>query len=210
MIFVEGISDKKILESLFSSLIEEKRKTGTYVSFHEAPAGNKKASVLNKVPIKACDYIAHNSDHWVVAMPDLYPKNVGFPHESFDDLEKGLHEKCLQRLRQKNVKDPTYCLNRFKVFCFKHDMEVLLLAAKNEMMAYLKIQNLRTSWIEPVEDQNFDTPPKRIVEKIFAENGSSYKEVVDATAILDGVHYDFLAERCPQCFKPFVEFLKGL
>jgi hypothetical protein len=39
---------------------------------------------------------------------------------------------------------------------------------------------LPKTWTIPVEDQNHDIPPKRIIEEIFKKYGKSYKESVDA------------------------------
>lgn len=53
-------------------------------------------------------------------------------------------------------------------------------------------------------------PPKRIVEKLFNARSEVYQDTVDAPVILSTCNYEDIADRCPQCFKPFVEFLKAL
>ena len=42
------------------------------------------------------------------------------------------------------------------------------------------------------------------------EYNKNYQKTVDSTLILGQAHYQDIAERCPQCFKPFVEFLENL
>lgn len=41
-------------------------------------------------------------------------------------------------------------------------------------------------------------------------HGQKYVDTVDAPLILSRVSYQVVAERCPQCFQPFVVFLEGL
>jgi hypothetical protein len=68
----------------------------------------------------------------------------------------------------------------------------------------------RRHWNIPVEDQDHAMPPKRIVEKLFNARSEVYQDTVDAPVILSTCNYEDIADRCPQCFKPFVEFLKAL
>ncbi len=70
------------------------------------------------------------------------------------------------------------------MFCFKYDLESLLLAAEAELQAYLGVANLAKTWREPVEDQDHDQPPKRIVEQLFASCDKLYKDTVDAPGVL--------------------------
>jgi hypothetical protein len=37
-----------------------------------------------------------------------------------------------------------------------------------------------------------------------------YKGTIDAPLILGNSNYTTIAQRCPQCFKPFVEYLESL
>jgi hypothetical protein len=97
--------------------------------------------------------------------------------------------------------------SRFQVFCFKHDLEALVLASHEALKARLHADKLAATWTLPVEDVDHGRPPKRIVEEIFASHGQRYRETVDAPMILGASRYEMLAERCPQCFAPFVAFL---
>lgn len=60
------------------------------------------------------------------------------------------------------------------------------------------------------EEQDHEQPPKRIIENLFKQHNMRYKDTADAPAILGDCEYQALALRCPQCFKPFVDFLESL
>jgi hypothetical protein len=96
------------------------------------------------------------------------------------------------------------------VFSFKHDLEALLLASEEALFRHLGMERSRVKWKVPVEDQDHDCPPKRIVEQLFEEAGKRYRDTVDAPRILKACSYLEIAERCDQAFKPFVQFLIGL
>lgn len=113
-------------------------------------------------------------------------------------------------MQAKGLADDARIQERFKVFCFKHDLEALLLAAQHELAHRLGAKSIAVTWRVPVEDQDQDQPPKRIVESLFAERGKRYRDTVDAPIILGACQYQEIADRCPQCFRPFVEFLTGL
>ncbi len=209
LIYVEGPSDKAALGALFRELIELKRAEGIGIDFFEAPRGNKKQKLLTEVPVRAVDILCAQPDSVVVALPDLYPQNVGFPHQTYAELQKGMLQNFRDALSRKNIQDDRL-LERFHIFCLKHDLEVLVLAAKEQLLERLKATKPKVLWTEPVENQNHGNPPKRIVERLFAEHGERYHEAVDASLILARANYQTLAGRCPQCFKPFVEFLESL
>ena len=146
----------------------------------------------------------------VVAMPDLYPKNKGFPHETLYELKAGILKNFNDALRNRDVEDDVRPKDRFKVFCFKYDLEALILAAEEALKRRLGADHLDVTWQIPVEDQDHVHPPKRIVERIFEEHGALYEDTVDAPFILGASCYQDIADKCFQCFKPFVEFLTGL
>jgi hypothetical protein len=89
-------------------------------------------------------------------------------------------------------------------------MEALILAAKDELGALLGVDEFQREWTIPVEDQNHDEPPKLVVNELFSEVGRKYRETKHAPEILGAATYADIAERCPQCFKPFVDFLENL
>lgn len=209
VVYDEGVSDKLALESLLRPLLMTKRNEGVAIDFFEAPPGDKKKSVMEKVPVRAANILLNDPQSVVVALPDLYPMNKGFPHVSAQELAEGVHRNFAHALKLKGVTD-TRVAARFHVFCLKHDLEVLLLAAEEALGSHLDVQHLVRSWVVPVEDQNHTNPPKVVVEELFHRHGRRYIETSDAPMILASVTYKDIAARCPQCFAPFVEFIESL
>ncbi len=209
-VYVEGPSDKAALQALLAPLLKELRDKGILIIFFDVGSGDRKKSILLKVPDQAVNILRSQPRCIVVAMPDLYPQNRGFPHVSFAELEARLLKDFRAAARRKNIRKVADLEQRFRVFCFKHDMEVLLLAAFEPLKARLGTPELRRTWSLPVEDVNHNRPPKRVVEELFQSLGQKYQETVDASLILADSNYRDLAEACPQCFRPFVQFLDSL
>ena len=211
IVYVEGPSDKLAMEALLEPLLKQKRQAGVIIKFFEAPKGDKKESILMKVPRTAVNIVRHCPDSIVVAMPDLYPKNKGFKHKTFDELEAGILERFDKALQDSTFEDKIRPKERFKVFCFKHDLEALILASEEALKSQLGVSHLKVPWQQtPVEDLDHDHPPKKIVEELFRKHGKRYKNTVHARSILEKSDYRNIAEKCSQCFKPFVEFLTEL
>ncbi len=210
LIYVEGPSDKYAMSSLLGPLISEKLQAGIQISFIEAPAGDKKKSVVMKVPEKAANILLNESQTIVIALPDLYPKNKGFVHETADELINGIKLNFSKALERKGISDKRLLESRFKTFCFKYDLEALILASPAALANRLGTNRVKKVWKIPVEEQNNDYPPKRVVEDIFATYHKRYIDTIDAPAILSKVSYKELANLCDQQFKPFVGFLEQL
>jgi hypothetical protein len=93
-IYVEGTSDKYAMEALLATLIEQKLQQGISIKFFAVKGndndkgGDAKKDLLTKTPIKAVNIICNQPDSIVVVMPDLYPQNKGFEHETIQELEK--------------------------------------------------------------------------------------------------------------------------
>jgi hypothetical protein len=209
IVYVEGPSDKRSMEALLEPLIQQKRQEGIGIYFFESPEGNKKESVLTRVPRRAVGIILNKPHSVVVAMPDLHPRNVGFEHETFDELKAGILKRFDRALRDRHVGDDTRLRDRFKVFCFKYDLEALVLASEEALKRQLGVKQLEITWRIPVEDQDHDHPPKRIVERLFRKHGRRYRSR-HARSILEASDYQDIADKCSQCFKPFVDFLTNL
>lgn len=184
VVYVEGPSDKTAMLALLAPLLEQKRKEGIAIDFFESPTGDKKASVLTKVPAKAVNIILNDLQAIVVAMPDLYPKDKVFPHETVDELVKGVSQNFDDALRSKGRRADARLKERFRVFCFKHDLESLILASEEGLKSRLGVKSLNMTWRVPVEDQNHEHPPKRVVEEPFRKHGKRYQNTVDAPLIL--------------------------
>lgn len=216
VVYVEGESDQVAMEALLASLIAEKYQQGIEIRFvsvkgsENQRGGDAKKDLLLKIPVKAVNMICNDPNVVVVAIPDLYPKNKGFPHETFAELKMGMLNKFDETVRNRGLGDDLRLRERFQVFCFKYELETLILAAEEELKKFLGVKSLKITWQLPVEDQNHDIPPKRVVQRIFESCGRPYKETVDAANILENASYQEIADRCPQCFGPFVEFLSGL
>ncbi len=168
--------------------------------------------MLLNAPIKAVNILCNNPNSIAIILPDLYPKNKGFPHETFQQLKAGIMENFSQALQKKGIQDERL-KERFKVFCFKYEMEALILAAESGLRRKLGVADLtdlKVTWTIPVEDQNHDRPPSKIVEQLFRDYDQKYDKRVDPQLILRNTSYQEIAEKCPQCFKPFVEFIEGI
>jgi len=143
VVYVEGPSDKAAMEALLKPLLRQRRQQGIAIDFFDAPAGDRKKSLLLKIPHRAVNILCNQPATFVVTMPDLYPRNRGFPHKTYEELANGVLKK-------------------------------------------------------------------RVVEDLFRQHRQRYRDTVDAPLILSGSDYQGLAEACPQCFKPFVEFLSSI
>jgi hypothetical protein len=195
---------------MLEPLVQGKAQIGIGIFFFEAPSGDRKRSVLTKVPVKAANILINDPHTIVVALPDLYPRNKAFPHETCADLVQGVTEMFDKALTAKGHAADLQLKDRFKVFCLKYDLEALILAAEGNLRDRLGVRSLAVTWHVPVEDQNHDRPPKRIVEELFHRHGKRYQDTVDAPVILGACDYQKVAARCNQCFKPFVDFLLAL
>lgn len=198
------------MEALLAPLLGELRQCGVGVNFFTEESGDRKKALLLKVPEKAVNILRSQPRAVVAVMPDLYPKNRGFPHETFAELDHGIRENFRSAMKRKRINNPADLERRFKVFCFKHDLEALILASYESLKTRLGAPDLSRTWGVPVENVNHDRPPKRVVEDLFASRGQRYRDTVDAPLILSASSYRAVAEDCSQCFKPFVEFLASL
>lgn len=210
LVYVEGPSDRDGLSALLRPLIEEGRRQGIGITFH--PQGSKDA-ILDDVPRRAADHLADRPADWVIAAPDLYPMRryagTRNAHASFKDLDRllrGRFDACAATLKlSENVRQ------RFRVHCLKHDLEVLLLAAADQLRRRLgTVDALKNAWRNPVEDQDDDQPPKRIVEGLFKKyrNKPGYVDTSDAPWILERAELATVEGVCSQRFAPFVADLR--
>ncbi len=215
IIYVEGTSDKNAMEALLVNLIDKKSAEGVSIEFFAIKGpkndrgGDAKKELLLNAPIKAVNILCNNPNSIAIILPDLYPKNKWFPHETFQQLEAGIMENFSRSLQKKDIQDERLT-ERLKVFCFKYEMEALILAAESALQDKLGVTSLAVTWTIPVENQNHDRPPSKIVEQLFRDSGKKYNKTVDPQLILRNTSYQEIAEKCTQCFKPFVEFIKGI
>ncbi|HLP48318.1 MAG TPA: DUF4276 family protein, partial [Candidatus Kapabacteria bacterium] len=201
-IFVEGPSDKLAMEKLLGSIIDAAAKQGNSINFH--PQEGKKP-LLNNGPKKALNILRNVPESSVFLLPDLYPKNIPFSHTTFSELKNELERQFSHELQVKQCE--TRLKERFFVHCFKYDLEALLLASEESLMKHLDIKTFPIKWTKPVENQDHDQPPKRIIESLFKECGKKYKDTIDAPHILENSDYKKLGDICSQNFKPFINDL---
>lgn len=211
LVYVEGPADGNALDKLLEPIVSEGRSRGVGIRFVSL-AG--KAPVLNDSPRKAADHLAEHPDDWVFALPDLYPMSVydGTPnaHRSFTELEQLLTKRFLARADKVGVTEAAR--GRYRVRCLKHDLEVLLLAASDALRQRLGTKEaLHGRWRNPVEGQNDQRPPKRIIEALFEKyQRRKYIDTTDAPWILGRASLDAIIEACPQRFAPFVAELRQI
>ncbi len=201
-VYVEGPSDQLGMRELFAEVIQLAGQKGKTLDFYPL---NGKEALLNKGPTRAINILRNKPNSYVFLVPDLYPKNTPFPHRTFAELKSALHRRFSEEVQRKGCDDRL--ADRFFVHCFKYDLEALLLASEKPLLARIERSKFSQSWAKPVEDQNHDKPPKRIVEALFSDVGKKYKDTADVPWILKRSRHQDLANKCQQNFKPFVEDL---
>lgn len=211
LVYVEGPADRAALEKLLAPVVSEGQRRG--VGIRLVPLAGK-SHVLDDSPRKAADHLAENPGDWVFALPDLYPMSVydgtRNAHRSFNELAQLLEDRFLARASKVGVDDAAR--SHFRVHCLKHDLEVLLLAAPDELRQRLGTREaLRGGWRNPVEEQNDQKPPKRVIEALFEKHQRrKYIETADAPWILGRASLDAVVAACSQRFGPFVEELRQI
>lgn len=209
-VYVEGPSDRLAMEALLGPLLDNARQRGVIISFYEPAEGDRKKVLLTKVPVKAANMLINDPTIVVAVVPDLYPRNKGFPHETFEQLQAGIMERFRDAVARKGGGGDASLESRMRVFCFKHDLEALLLACPDALARRIGAGRLQCDWSIPVENQNHGRPSKRVVEDLFRGHGKRYRDTADAPMTLRGQDYVAVADACPQCFRPFVHWLAGL
>jgi hypothetical protein len=211
LVYVEGPSDRDALRGLLRSVMAEGQRRRVGIQF--IPLGDK-AKILDTSAGKAARHLGEHPEDWVVALPDLYPMSQynGTPneHRSFTDLERLLADRFAHEARRHRV--AAHAQGHFRVHCLKHDLEVLLLACPDQLRQRLGTDHALGQWRLPVEDQNDQQPPKRIVEALFKKYRSKpgYVETVDAPWILERASLEAVIAKCSQNIAPFVAELKRI
>ncbi len=201
-VYVEGPSDQLAMRALLDGPAHLAGKQGCSLDFF--PLKNKRA-LLNKGHRKALNILRNKPNSFVFLVPDLYPRNMPFPHATYEELKKEVERRFEVELREKGADERLK--ERFRVHCFKYDLEVLLLASEESLLKRLNVGTFSRKWVKPAEDQNHDNPPKRIVEALFSDSQMRYRDTIDAPWILERSDYRVLQTRCTQNFRPFLEEL---
>jgi Domain of unknown function (DUF4276) len=203
VVYVEGDGDRLCLETLLDPLLKLKAASGVSIQFVSNPRGDSKKALLTKFPESAARTILNNPQILVVILPDLYPRNKGFRHETCEEMQTGVLRRFNQEIKRRHGSDDRLA-DRFRVFCLIHDLEVLLLAAEEQLLPACGLTAV--TWTKPVEQQNHDNPPKEVVKKLIP----TYQPTVDGPRILAGADYHLISSRCPRGFGQFVAFLESV
>jgi hypothetical protein len=210
LVHVEGPSDRAGMEKLFRGIIETGKQRGVGIRFI---AAGGKARILDDVPIKAALHLRDNPSDWVVATPDLYPVRPYLGTRNAHDSASALRALLEQRFGDAAVKYrvPDLGRTRFRAFCLQHDVEALVLAAPTVLRERLRTRDaIEGHWRKPVETQNGDQPPKRVVEALFTRYGNRtrYRDTLDLPWLLERADLPALEQACPQQFALLAAFLR--
>ena len=191
-VYVEGQADKLALEALLQRYLEKLREHGHGLRF--VVLGSKDIFFRpSKFAAKAAANLVEREHDCVVALPDLYPNQ---PYASTANAHRDLEQLCarlgnLVKEALRDVfgvrrRDVPEAMSRFYPSALKYDLEMLLLAAGQRLTEQLgQALNPAAHWRRPVEDQDQDRPPKRIVEELFlARTHRAYRDTIHAPAVL--------------------------
>jgi hypothetical protein len=188
-VFVEGPADRLALETLWRGWCDRLRQARHGIA---VIALGDKSRFFRKIGPHAAEKLVASQTDVVVGLPDLYPnaeyQNTEYKHDDLDELqavEKRQVSHALREVYGISPSDALHLLDRFLPTALKHDLEMLLLAAKEDLRDYLGTTEQLGSWRHPVEDQNQGRPPKRIVQELLrTKRGYSYRDTVHAPAVL--------------------------
>jgi hypothetical protein len=219
-IYVEGPGDKNGLDALWDSWREALSQRGHGIRV--IPLENK-SQFFRKLGSRASEKLCANNEDLVVGLPDLYPyreyDHTKYKHTGLEDLKEVQRREVRTELKNiYGINDANQIMERFFPCALKHDFEMLLLAAKNELKSYIDTPDNLGKWRNPVEDQDHDNPPKYVVEELFRTKSAkrrSYRDTVHAPAILRNVRdiktviYDDAGKiQCP-VFKGLLDWIGG-
>ncbi|MDD5559592.1 hypothetical protein [Candidatus Methylomirabilis sp.] len=187
-VYVEGESDRIALNALWAKWRTALRQAGWGVQL--IPLDDK-SRFFRKIGPHATEKLLADPLDLVVGLPDFYPNQpfVGTPnqHATVNDLVN-LQRKLVQDTITQKGLDAANLIQRFHPSSLTHDLEMLLLAARDQLRAHLGTSDHLGHWRHPVEDQNQDQPPKRVVQTLYLrKKGRAYRDTKDAAAVLGTV-----------------------
>lgn len=193
-IFVEGESDRLGLQSLWRNWCAQLRLAGHGIKIISLTS---KPHFFRKIGPRVAEKLYANNEDIAIGLPDLYPNQpyagTRFEHSDMTQLQsiqKREVSNALERVFDVNRPQIRQLLKRFLPSALKHDLEMLLLAAQDQLRSYLGTSENLGNWRNPVEDQNQNNPPKRIIEELFrtkTRTRRSYRDTIDASAVLQNV-----------------------
>ena len=193
-IYVEGESDRLGLQILWTNWCKQLRAAGHGIKIIRLTS---KSQFFRKIGPRAAEKLCANNEDIVIGLPDLYPNQpyagTRFEHSNMTQLkliQKKEVSNALKGVFGVNRPQVRQLLERFLPSALKHDLEMLLLAAQDQLRSYLGTPDRLGNWRNPVEDQNQNHPPKRIVEELFRTKSRikrAYRDTRDASAVLRNV-----------------------
>lgn len=186
-VYVEGQSDAGALAKLWEEWRTKLRGAGWGIQI--IPLAGK-SRYFTKLGSHAAAKLVNNPLDLVVGLPDLYPNSnfstTEYRHDNLQELKAvqvKLVKDALVNSHRITATEPY--LSRFYATALKHDLEMILLAAHRALAQHLKTNSTLGNWQHPVENQNQDKPPKRIVEELYRSNlKRSYRDTTDAVAVM--------------------------
>jgi len=219
-VYVEGVADERALQALWASWLDALRLKGRGIKI--VPLDDK-SRFFGKIGHRAAEKLCASEDDVVVGLPDLYPssgfEHTPYRHSDLDEL-RNVQVRCVRKALMEvyglSRTRADAALDRFLPSALKHDLEMLLLAAKEQLRRYLHTSDRLGTWRRPVEDQDQEHPPKRVVEDLFRTKSAkkrAYRDTRDASGILrttsdiKAVLYDEQGRlQCP-VFKEMLEWI---
>jgi len=187
-VYVEGPSDRLALEALWNGWRYKMKAAGWGI--HVLPLDNK-AKFLRKIGAHASEKLLADTRDLVIGLPDYYPNApyVGhqYEHNTLTDLLE-LQRRLVREYLSRKECNADILMERFYPSALKHDLEMLLLAACDQLRDHLGTKERLGNWILPVENQNQSRPPKRVVEDLYrTKKDRVYRDTKDSVAVLSGV-----------------------
>lgn len=223
-LYVEGESDRLALTELWVRWQEALQSRGHGIRIIPLEA---KPRFLKKIGPRAAEKLAASGRDIVVALPDFYPNvpyaNTDLRHETVDqlrELQRRAVARALENVFRIGGENLSQALTRFFASTLKHDMEMLLLAAKDQLRDVLGTKDRLGNWRAPVEEQDQQgRHPKRIVEELFRTKTApkrAYRDTKDAPAVMRKVRdirqIVFLESGIVNCplFKEMLDWVGGM
>lgn len=192
-LFVEGESDRLALSALWHPWLDRLKLEGHGIKFLPLES---KAKFFRKIGHRVAEKLKASDDDIAVGLPDLYPNAefAGSPycHDDINelrDVQTRLVTLALHQVFGMRKREAEECTRqRFHPSALSHDLEMLLLAARDQLRNHLRTRDQLGGWRHPVESQNQTQPPRRIIEDLFRTKCKrKYSETTDAMAILGKV-----------------------
>ena len=191
-VFVEGESDRIALNALWAKWRQALQEIGWGIQI--IPLQNK-SNFFKKIGHRAAEKLVNDDQDLAVGLPDMYPTKeyaaTRYKHRDLAELsalQSKLVAEALESVFRLSRERCKPALGRFFPTAFKHDAEMLLLAAKEELRLVLGTTDKLGGWRHPVEEQNLEKPPKYVVEELFlTKRKLRYRDTVHTKSVLEKV-----------------------